>query len=124
MKITKRQLKKLIREELELVNEKWGLFGKGKEHTLGPAIKTGRSVLDSAISGIVRKAHDIWGAEVDDSSNAFAINLLKKVFDETPDKSVLINKIPDALPQFVAVRLCQEFDGRSQAECWDNYTNR
>jgi len=134
MKITKRQLKQIIKEELNYVlkyrsdlREGWLFNRSDRDEAIA---NVGRQLIDE-IQGLVEQGHDLWGYTKTNETNTYAENLLYNVFKNVDGREVIINNISN-FKHLVAYKLCHLFDeeGRKRSRgsaraarkvCWEDF---
>ena len=99
MKITKSQLKKIIKEELESVLSE-DLFGT--------------SGMQELIKDTVNLAFKKWGGPRTKKAEKIALDIAKDLVPKSPSKV-------DAVASVIASRLCIEISGGTQKDCLDKF---
>jgi len=97
MKITKSQLKQIIKEELEFALNEYKLAG-----------------LEETIKDVVDEAFRIWGGERTEEAEEIAFEIAKDLVPKAPDKT-------DVIASVIASHLCKRISGLSQRECSERF---
>jgi hypothetical protein len=114
MKITKRQLKQIIKEELiHVLHKHYGAQQPGED------LVEGSMYLRQQIPYIIEDAHELWGNPMTAETEEFSKKLMNELFSQISG-TVLIDNLT-SIPKFLAFRLCAELEGRSPRDCFSQY---
>ena len=129
MIIGKSKLRQIITEEVESVLSE--MAGGDIVRYAGPYGGVYRE-----IGAVLDKAGSIWGKPLDGkvdreagtSTMEYAEKLTKQIIDRYIENKMpierLISLLDQAMPKYVAFKLCQKFDGGTQKKCADRYIDR